>query len=40
MRTGKCCDRYEVIVFCALAVLVVTLTGLLLNVGLQGQVFA
>jgi hypothetical protein len=38
MKTGKSWEWFEAIVFSALAVLMVTLTGLLLNIGFQGQV--
>jgi len=38
MKTGKSLEPYEVVIFSALAVLMVTLTGLLLNAGFQVQV--
>ena len=38
MKTGKPLDWFETAVFSALAALMVGLTGLLLNIGFQGQV--
>ena len=38
MKIRKCLEHYEIVIFAALAVLVVTLTGLLLNAGFQSQV--
>jgi ABC-type uncharacterized transport system permease subunit len=39
MKTGKTWEVFEAVVFSALAVLTVFLTGLLLNIGFDGQVF-
>jgi hypothetical protein len=38
MKTGNVRDWFEVVVFSALAVLTVTLMGLLLNIGFHSQV--
>jgi len=40
MKTGKSWEMFEAVVFSALAVLTVFLTGLLLNIGFQGQILA
>jgi hypothetical protein len=39
MKTGKSWEWFEAVVFSALAVLTVALTGLLLNIGFQGAAF-